>query len=495
MPAASPPSGRAGDAARLYHALTSMTPARSWATPVDDPRVAQDFAANDVARWPNATKPYPEGLPVTELPRDLPASPVPATDVLAGRAGAVGGALDLPALARLLFLSAGVVRTLHREDRPLLLFRAAGSAGGRFPLELYVAARDVEGLADGVHSYDPVGHRLIQVGPAAADGGTTLVVTGVPWRTAWRYAERGLRHVYWDAGTMLAQNEALAASAGLPWRLHLHFPDADVAALVGADGVREFPVALVALGAGAPATRAGGPAAPGADDPTTSEFPLVTATQQAGDRDDLGAPEPVPAPLDAALAAAVPPSAPLDEVVLRRGSTRLMDRSATLPRTAVEFSVAAAVRGVGDPQFVAVHAVTDLAPGLYRWPDLGTPRRGGDLRDELTRICVHQDLGGDAAFVVLSCADVRDLDDRGYRSAQLRAGLVEGRLHLAAYALGFGASGMTFYDSEIAPFVGEPVEAMLLTCVGVPEYANRPGGTPGEPVSVRAVTPRFRDEP
>src|SRR5919198_1520386 len=73
---------------------------------------------------------------------------------------------DLPALARLFFLSAGVVRVLERDDRPTLLLRAAGSAGGRFPLELYVAARGVDGLADGVHWYDPVGHALLRVGPA-----------------------------------------------------------------------------------------------------------------------------------------------------------------------------------------------------------------------------------------------------------------------------------------------------------------------------------------
>jgi hypothetical protein len=32
-------------------------------------------------------------------------------------------------------------------------------------------------------------------------------------------------------------------------------------------------------------------------------------------------------------------------------------------------------------------------------------------------------------------ADVSAIDDRGYREAQLAAGLVEGRLHLLAYAL------------------------------------------------------------
>ncbi len=489
------PAHRPGDASRLFHALTAMSTGRPWDRPVDDPRVVQDFTANDFAQWPHPAKVYPDGLPRTELPTDLPAAAVPATAVLAGRAEVAPSTLDLPALARLLFLSSGVVRILPREGRPPQFFRAAGSAGARFPLELYVVARGVEGLPDGVHWYDPVGHALVQVGPAAQDGATTLVVTGVPWRTAWRYAERGYRHVYWDAGTLLAQNEALAASAGLPWHLHLHFPDADLAALVGADGVREFPVALVTLGGGAPATRAGGPAVAGVDDPTFREFPLVTATRQAGDLTDLGPAEPATGPLDAALAASVPASAPVDDVILARGSTRRMDRAATLPRATLEFAVAAAVRGVHEPQFVAVHGVEGVAPGLYRWPDLEAPLRSGDQREELVRLCVYQDLGGDAAFVVLSCADIGGLDDRGYRTAQLRAGVVEGRLHLAAYALGAGATGMTFYDSEIAAFTGEPVEAMLFTCVGLPEYASRRGGRPGRPVEIRYVVPRVRDEP
>jgi len=70
---------------------------------------------------------------------------------------------------------------------------------------------------------------------------------------------------------------------------------------------------------------------------------------------------------------------------------------------------------------------------------------------------------------------------------------VEGRLHLAAYALGYGASGMTFLDSEIPELLREDMEAMLFTCVGVPEYANRQAGRPGEPVHVRQVMPRLDD--
>ena len=31
-----------------------------------------------------------------------------------------------------------------------------------------------------------------------------------------------------------------------------------------------------------------------------------------------------------------------------------------------------ALRGIDLPHWVAVHGVDDVAPGIYRWPDLGT---------------------------------------------------------------------------------------------------------------------------
>jgi nitroreductase len=107
--------------------------------------------------------------------------------------------------------------------------------------------------------------------------------------------------------------------------------------------------------------------------------------------------------------------------------------------------------------------------------------------------CWDQDLGRDAAYVVLAAIDLAGLDDRAYRAAQLAAGIVEGRLHLAAYALGLGASGMSFLDSEIEPLVGKPVAGLLFTCVGVPTYRNTAGGPPGEPVSV--LTPTAGETP
>ena len=75
--------------------------------------------------------------------------------------------------------------------------------------------------------------------------------------------------------------------------------------------------------------------------------------------------------------------------------------------------------------------------------------REGNFRAELRRIALDQGLAGDAAFVAIGAADLTSISDRRYRELQLAAGLVAGRLHLTAYALGYGASGMTFLDSEI----------------------------------------------
>ncbi len=476
-------------ATQTLHRLSSYEPGREWDDSPDDPRVVQDLETNDLDRLPWFYKRYAGTLPRVELPRELPTTTASAVAVLAGAADVAPGELDLAQLSRLLHLSAGVVRTVERPYGTWL-FRAAGSAGARFPLELYLAAPEGAALPAGVHWYHPQEHALLQVGPPPRGGSPAVVVTGVPWRTGWRYRERGYRHVYWDGGTMLSQLLAAVDSAGLTASLYSRFPDQAVTALVGADGVHEWPVAVVSLGAKAPALEGAGPAAAGEVDADPLEFPLATAAQRAGDGDALGEPwsrgEPVEVPELG--------TDPVETVVLARSSQRRMDPARSLPESVLRSCLGAALRGVPVPHFVVVNAVDGLEPGVYRWPDLSAPVRPGELRRELYRVCLDQGLPRDAAFVVIGAANVGALDDRGYRETQLTAGLVEGRLHLAAYALGAGASGMTFLDSEIPGMLGTPLDGLLFTCVGVPEYKPRTGGLPGAPAEFRQVAPRLDDE-
>src|SRR5690606_20295215 len=119
-----------------------------------------------------------------------------------------------------------------------------------------------------------------------------LVVTGIPWRTAWKYAERGWRHVYWDAGTMLANLLAVAEAHGIGVRLLFGFQDDALCRPLGVDGTPEFPVVIASLGAPAAVESAdsAGPPAPLeelrlATTPLSRapiEFLLVTAAQHAG---------------------------------------------------------------------------------------------------------------------------------------------------------------------------------------------------------------------
>ena len=485
------------NATQTLHRLTSYAPGRPWdVPPVDDPRVVQDLTTNDMDRFPwffkryapqPSASPDPAAPPRLSLPRDLPPTGAPAVAVLAGTAQIPGRELDLAQLSRLLYLSAGVVRRMQRPFGAFL-FRAAGSAGGRCPLELYVAVPEGLALPAGVYWYHPLDHALVRVGPPPRGGAPAVVLTGVPWRTGWRYRERGYRHVYWDTGTMLAQFLALADSAGLTAALYTRFPDSQVAALVGADGVHEWPVAVVSLGEGAPALDAGGPALAGRVDAAPLEFPLITAAQRAGDGDRLGPPQDRGAPVDVPDLA----SPPVEDVIAARGSARRMNDSHGLPESLLHTAMGVALRGVSLPHRLVVHDVTGLAPGVYRWPDLTAPARPGRLRAELRRVCLGQALPHDAAFVVIAATRLDRLDDREYRAAQLAAGLAEGRLHLAAYALGAGASGMTFVDSEIPALLGEPLDPLLFTCVGVPDYTSARAGQPGEPAEVRMVMPRAR---
>ncbi len=145
-----------------------------------------------------------------------------------------------------------------------------------------------------------------------------------------------------------------------------------------------------------------------------------------------------------------------------------------------------AVRGLDLPHWAVVHDVAGLPPGMYRWPALGAPVRAGALRGELYRVFLDQALARDAAF---AAADLARLSDPQYRDAHLAAGLAEGRLHLAAYALGASASGMAFIDSGVPALLSEPRDALLFTCVGVPLYRSSPAGPPGAPATVRLIRP------
>ncbi len=382
--------------AGLLHRLTSYLPNREWDVPVDDPRVRHDLVPNDPETLPPPMKGYPDGLPVLHLPRDLPDPGVAATAVLAGVA-APARPLDAAQLGRMLFLGAGVVRTAERDGRPIL-FRAAGSAGARFPLEVYASTRGVEGVPDGVHWFDPRSTRSSRSPGRRGSGHDArrdrrTVANGMALCRARVAAPLlGWRDV-------ACQLSAAAASAGVASRLRSLFPDAAVRELVGADGVHEYPLALLSFGDGRTgdrSRRAGGPRGSFRRSSCRSALPhSVRASGTSSGR----------------------PGRKRPRCRISRRPTRSMRSCVVVARSGAWTGPgrcrgrcwsgrwrAAARRRV--PHWVVVHGVDGVAAGVYRWPDLYTPLRAGDLRDELLRICLDQSLAADAAYVVIAATSL-----------------------------------------------------------------------------------------
>ncbi len=474
--------------------------------------------------WANKPLPYKlyTNIRPIPLPLELPTSAVSAARVLSGEVPPRTRPFGLPDLARLLFLCAGVTRR-RRAGATTTFFRAAPSAGALYPVELYVACGALPDLPAGLYHFEPVEFALrplrsqdvrsplakAAAHPDIKTGLVTVVLTGIPWRTTWKYGARGYRHLFWDAGTMLANLIAAAASAGLRARVLAGFVDAEIAHLLGVDSprqpFRELPLAI------APLDPAGPQPPPAAElakldldvaplSPQHVDEPELYAVHAAGTADCedsvVSWRKSVAQSSSPSGSERVKPPAQtgvtIDEVVLRRGSTRRFARTSA-PKASLDWGLAVASRPVVADflaengtllrHLLTVHAVEGVAPGAYRWTWRGPQMlRRGVRRGEVAHICLDQALGGDAAFTVIGCATLEELLDaagaRVYRAAQLEAGIAAGRLQLAAFALGLGGSGLTFYDDEVRQFFGTQAEPMLAVAIGVPDYEASPGKGP-----------------
>lgn len=477
--------------------------------------------------WSNRPRPDKRylGLEPRALPTDFPRSEAPSVSVLIGDAPSKGKVEGLEEVARLLFLANGVMR--RREVNDLTVhFRTAPSAGALYPVEAYVVSGGHDDLPAGVYHFEPVTFSLQplresdwrgRLGEAAADpelaaAPLTVVLTGVPWRTAWKYGERGYRHLFWDAGAIAANLIESAAARGLPSRLVTGFVDEAVAQLLAitpdqapAQG-GEIPLALMPIGR------------PGEEPPDSGEppplhleveplsrevvdEPRLWEAHQAG---DLAAPDAVTAWRSQLTAAAeksstkaeIPPldGEPIDEVILRRGSTRRFTHQ-TITREKLDWPLAVAGRHVpGDfapddhthlTAYAAVHAVEDADTGAYRHQRGKPALLHEDVsRDRTAELCLGQPLGGDSAYTAFLTADLDRLiaaaGDRAYRVAQLEAGVAAERLQLAAFTANVGATGLTFFDEEVRAFFNTDTWPMQTVAVGVPAYEAQPGRRPDQ---------------
>jgi SagB-type dehydrogenase family enzyme len=472
------------------------------------------------------TKPLPfkvyPALEQIRLPTDLP--PL-TTDTFAALASGDPPArpvrLDLDRLAALLFFSAGVTRVKTYPGGAQVHFRAAASTGALYQTEAYVVAGAVEGLEPGVYHFSPGDFSLRRlragdfrgaVALAAADDAAaaqpaSVILSAIYWRNTWKYQARGYRHFFWDSGTLLAQLLAVARALDLPARLVTGFVDAQLNGLLGLDAEKEGALVAVPLGAAGPVAAAPPVIATLVPDviPLSSrevDYPLLrdaydnasldSEAEVVDWREGGGGRVPdsdIPAVLadaEVTLQDLTPPGAAagrsLAETIAKRGSTREFSGEA-IAAEALSSALYHATRGFPADVpaglvdvYLNVHAVTGLDPGAYAY-DRGAHGlvrlRAGDVRQASAFLCLEQALGGTSSATVFFLADLARVltrwGNRGYRLANLEAGLIGGRLYLGAYGQRFGASGLTFYDRAVVDFFSPHAagkDAIFVTALG-----------------------------
>jgi nitroreductase len=372
-----------GEDARRYHERTKHTPAsvRAGARMLD---------------WANRPHPFKEY-------EGLEAEPL---DVQSG-------------LGRVLRWGAGVVRS-RTYGVDTYHFRTYSSAGALYPVEVYVAKED--GLFH-FHSRELALRRLRE-----GSFETSLILTGILWRTAWKYDARGYRHLWWDAGTMLANFLALAEANGVEARVQVRFDEAAVNELLGVDGEEERALAQLALEG-------------------------VERVGEAGEE--------------------------LERVLRRRGSVREFALE-PIPRADLAGVLGEALAPIPADMppcaetYLVVNAVEGMESGAYRFeaPDSFELLHAGSFRREAGFLVLEQELGARAAATTFFLADLDRVlsahGERGYRWAQLEGGVRTGRVYIGAFSRGLAATGSTFYDDEVTRFFGlEPaLQPMLSVALG-----------------------------
>jgi SagB-type dehydrogenase family enzyme len=162
--------------------------------------------------------------------------------------------LSLEQVSQLLWAAQGVTGAFNERTAP--------SAGGTFPLEMYLVAGHIEGLTPAVYKYRFRAHELVRVagGDRRADlaesslgqecvrrCSAAIVFSAVYKRTVDEYGDRGVRYVHMEVGHVGQNIHLQAAALGLGTVMVGAFDDDGVAAILELPE-EESPLYIVPIG-------------------------------------------------------------------------------------------------------------------------------------------------------------------------------------------------------------------------------------------------------
>lgn len=372
-------------------------------------------------------------------------------------------------LSRFLINSYGLTAKMPTATGDTFYLRAAPSAGGLYPAELYLISRGNSYLPAGLYNYQARTHSLwrywddhvwqdLQAAcfwhPALEATQMAVVISAVFYRSVWRYQDRAYRRIFLDSGHLIGNLEL--AGAATDFRPHLigGFADESLNNLLYLDTVDEGVLAVLALAdllaveQNLSHSSSALPTAPQVHYPSIPDGQLLeyvhqatqipaTDSQLTWENRSSAVPEgPIPEdkyniPFCLKVSTTTAPIhwgedlQDLETTILKRRSTRRYNGAElTLAelRALLDFTYQphhyVSQNFDADPDyfdlsllqtFVAVSAIEGLDEGCYYYAPHSQELRQirfKNFRRELHYLCLGQDLGRDAAAVLFHTADL-----------------------------------------------------------------------------------------
>lgn len=432
-------------------------------------------------------------------------------------------------LSLLLLTSYGLTAQLQTVYGDPIYLRAAPSAGGLYPAEVYLVSQGNSWLPAGLYNYQVATHSLVHFWDSEVwsqlqaacfahsvldEVELAIVTTAVFYRSAWRYEDRAYRRVFLDTGHLLGNIELSASLNGYKAYLIGGFHDEALNQLLYLDSSEESAIAVVPLLSLTENQLREFSDTASLASPIVTEYPeipdgeLLSCLHQATQIDTKQLPhqrtlveDKYNFPFCTKVATSMTTQidwgedlSELENTMLQRRSTRQysgLNLTFDELKALLHFTYQPEdylVQGLDDrpdyfaldliQTFIAVSGVEGLDAGCYYYaPQAQELRqvRFKNFRRELHYLCLGQDLGKDASAIVFHTADlakaITQYGDRVYRYLHMDAGHLGQRLNLAAIRLNLGVSGIAgFFDNQVNEVLGIPPEeaVIYLTTLGKP---------------------------
>ena len=508
--------------AEYYHDLTKYTPEG----------IAQNQHRLDFDKQPSAFKGYPNKKTI-DLSYLLPLDRNPFSDIgIKNPADYNQVEISLARLSRFLYFTYGITAVIPYVDKPFYM-RSSPSAGGLYPSELYICSQGYEGLEDGIYNFQALKQGLAQIYKGdvkeklfkatfdhplmASKSGVTsplqLVLTGVFYRSSWRYQDRAYRRICLDTGHIIGNIDLISYPCNFKSILIGGFNDSIINETLGLEEDEEQALAIIGL----------------IDKNKVEaihELPLQTALPSKLDNQNIKTHEGsrliqlhyrskienfinvpnieiknVEETLKFSTKVELEQNITnfkwqekLSQTILKRRSTRVFSGESITKEqleSILEFTYHSErfEKENLDPApqyfdlsllqtFIAVNSVDGLEEGCYYYSVSGNYLRQirfKNFKDEIYYLCLGQELGYKASAVIFHTSNlgraVFKYGERAYRYLHMDAGHLGQRINLAAINLGLGVSGIGgFFDDQVNELLGIPEhEAVVyITTLGVP---------------------------